>query len=263
MKTNTFLFTLLSILLYTPQFLSAQAPFTDRVILQDGSRHDGLIIEQKPGEHIRLLRQAEGDTLTLAMETIDRIVRISPEAPAVPDGLPPTAPPARPDFGTNRYMVLLRGSTGGGDYAFHGLGMAVGLRMGHGLEIGLGAQYFGQYSDNTIPQRQLIPLTLDLRYRLNNSPNGRFSSLLSLETGIAFSLNNDYYDWGRNRQVSVTDGFYLHPALAFQAYLVPNVGLLLDVGYQFNSGRVVPAEGGGPLTTKRFSNAIVRGSIFF
>jgi hypothetical protein len=263
MNTTNPLIILPALLLLAPLQLFTQAPFTDQVLMEDGTRHDGLIVEQKPGEYIRLWRQAVGDTLTLIMDDIDRMLRIAPESTTDPTDRAPDAIPADRDFGSNRFMVLLRGSTGGGDYAFHGAGMAVGLRIGHGLEIGLGAQYFGQYSDNTIPQRQLIPLTLDLRYRLNTSPGGRFASLISLESGLAFSLNKDYFDWGRNRPVSIRNGFYLHPALAFQVYLVPNFGLLLDVGYQFNSGQVVPFEGGGPLTTKRYSNAIVRGSLFF
>jgi hypothetical protein len=263
MNTTNPLIILPALLLLAPLQLFTQAPFTDQVLMEDGTRHDGLIIEQKPGEYIRLWRQANGDTLTLAIEDIDRMLRVTPDTPASVVGINQAAAKGNSPFGTNRYVAMLRISTGGGDYSFHGAGMAVGLRVNNDLQIGIGAQYFGQYSDNTIPQRQLIPLTLDLRYRLNTSPSGRFASLLSLETGLAFSLNKDYFDWGRGQQVSVTNGFYIHPALAFQGFITPNFGLLIDLGYQYNGGHVVAADGGEQLSTKRYSNVILRGSFFF
>ena len=51
----------------------------DRVIMLDNAIYEGIIIEQKPGEHIKILRLPEKDTLTLSLESIDRIEKIITE----------------------------------------------------------------------------------------------------------------------------------------------------------------------------------------
>lgn len=96
----------------------------DRVIMLENTIYEGIIIEQKPGEHIKILRLPEKDTLTLSMESIDRIEKIitersmnsrndqskgmakmqnlsaikEPPPPFAPET--PTAPPAPPVLGT-------------------------------------------------------------------------------------------------------------------------------------------------------------------
>lgn len=86
----------------------------DKVIMLDNTVHEGIIIEQKPGEHIKILRIPQKDTLTLSMESIDRIEKILTERtknpsdntrsdisnatnPSVPKtSVTPPAPPAPP-----------------------------------------------------------------------------------------------------------------------------------------------------------------------
>jgi hypothetical protein len=254
---------LIPILFLIPMYSKAQLPMQDQVLMEDGRKLDGLIIEQKPGNYIRLWRLTEGDTITLEMDAIDRILRVpSSSTTAFPDSSDRTGKPKK-SFGTNRQYGLLRFGAGAGEYGFLGGGIGAGMRVNQDLEIGIGAQYFGQNGGNSFPSRKILPLTMDLRYRLSHSRSGRFSSVLSLETGLAFSMNKDYYDEGRGRQVSIKNGLYVHPAIAFRTYFTPNFGLILDLGFQYNEGRLVANDSGEFLVIKRFSNIIVRGSLFF
>lgn len=71
---KTILSIITSILLTSVMY--GQYETEDRVIMLNDAIHEGIIIEQKPGEHIKLLRLPEKDTLTLAMESIDRLEKI-------------------------------------------------------------------------------------------------------------------------------------------------------------------------------------------
>lgn len=55
---------------------SARAQFVERVYLKDSTYYQGWIIEQIPQENIKILREAEGDTLTVETGSIWKIVRI-------------------------------------------------------------------------------------------------------------------------------------------------------------------------------------------
>jgi hypothetical protein len=51
---------------------------TDRIVLHDQRVHEGVILEQIPGERILLYRTATKDTLTIEMDDISRMIRIVP-----------------------------------------------------------------------------------------------------------------------------------------------------------------------------------------
>jgi len=252
---------LIPALLLIPIWAMAQFPFLDQVVMEDGRKLDGLIIEQKPGAHLSLWRPDEGDTLVLHMDQIDRILRIT--APMISQTDPEKMPEEIKEvkYGTNRFTTLIRGAHGGFTYGFHGAGLAIGMRIHPGIEIGLGAQYFGEYTNNAF--HQIMPLCLESRFRLYRSKSGRFERLFSLETGINFSLNKYFWNHERGEFLSIRNGYYLHPALGFKIYLFPNLGLILDLGYQLNTGHLHTYDTKERLGYKRYHNAIVRGSLFF
>lgn len=59
----------------TQSRLTAQTS-QDAVYLTNQKFYQGIVIEQKPGEYIRLLRLPERDTLQFEMDDIDRIVKL-------------------------------------------------------------------------------------------------------------------------------------------------------------------------------------------
>jgi hypothetical protein len=252
---------LIPILFLIPVYSMAQLPMQDQVFMEDGRELDGLIIEQKPGVHLRLWRPDEGDTLVLHMEQIDRILRIPAPMISQTDPEKMSEEIKEVNYGTNRFATLIRGAHGGFTYGFHGAGIAVGFRMHPGIEIGIGAQYFGEYTNKAF--RQIMPLCLESRFRLHRSKSGRFERLFSLETGINFSLNKYFWNHERGEFLSITNGYYLHPALGFKIYLFPNLGLILDLGYQLNTGHLHTYDTKERLGYKRYHNAILRGSFFF
>jgi hypothetical protein len=241
--------------------LSGQTAPQDAVYLLDAQAYQGLIIEQKPGEHIKLLRQPEGDTLQFEMEQIDRIAKILPAGAPEATAAAPAAPEQR--FNQRLFYPMIHGWMGGGDYAFQGLGISVNHRITGRAEAGLGVHYLGQTSDNSPHQRQTIPLTADLRYAFSESRSGRFAASLALSTGYNFTLNREYFDPRENVQVSVSDGWYFSPGLSFRANILPNAGLMLDLGYQLSTSRLDLADGGDQLGRRNWNNFALRAGLFF
>lgn len=250
------------ILIAAQSSLFAQAAAAqDAVYLLDARAHQGIIIEQKPGEHIKLLRLPEGDTLQFEMEQIDYIAKIMQKTPVQAQAEAEQAP--RPAFNQRQNFLMIHGWTGGGDYAFQGLGISLNHRLAERTEVGLGAHYLGQTSTNSLHDRQTIPLTADFRYAFSRSRNGRFSTHLAISAGYNFTLNRNYFDPGENSELSVSDGLYFSPGVAFRANILPNVGLMIDLGYQLSTGRVSLAETGQELRRKNWNNLAIRGSLFF
>jgi len=242
--------------------LSAQAA-QDIVYLTSGLSHQGIVIEQKPGEYIRLLRLPERDTLQFSMEAIDRIVKIvAPENSLLPENTArPTAPEKR--FNTNQYVAMLNGYIGGGKYALVGIGMSVGRSFGDRWQAGLGVQFIHQTSSNTFPNQQIIPITADFKFKISESPKGRFATLLALSAGYNISVDDEQFDSGLSNNIRITDGVFFNPSIAFRVNILRNAGLMFDVGYQFSSGNIYNVESGDLIDKRTWHNFAARGSLFF
>jgi hypothetical protein len=229
--------------------LSAAYGQTDAPVaidLPDANANPGAIIEQKhgPGFPERSSQQLEMGQSERGAET-----------------LPAAAP--QQGFNQRAFYPMLHGWIGGGDYAFQGLGISVNHRITGRAEAGLGVHYLGQTSDNSLHQRQTIPLTADLRYAFSESRSGRFAASLALSTGYNFTLNREYFDPRENVQVSVSDGWYFSPGLSFRANILPNAGLMLDLGYQLSTSRLDRADSGDQLGRRNWNNFALRAGLFF
>jgi hypothetical protein len=243
------------------QNLNAQQRITDKVILLDSTIYEGVIVEQKPAEYVKVWRLREGDTLTVEMDQIDRLVRVS-QSPSEQDNGPGTEGPTS-RFNNRPFGIMVHRGTGGGDYAFVLMGMSVIYRMTDAFEAGIGGNYHGQTSSNTFPERKFVSVTADMRYRLTQSKSGRFASLISLSTGVAFSLNKDYYDVDRNARMQINNGFYLNPAIALRLNIFENMGLMAELGYQMNSGSLINLDTDSQINTKQYDVFQLKGTIFF
>lgn len=144
--------------------LSAQAA-QDIVYLTSGLWHQGIVIEQKPGEYIRLLRLPERDTLQFSMDAIDRIVKIV--APTN-SSLPENAVKPVSLFNQNRYVAMLNFYIGGGKYSLGGIGMSVGRSFNDRWQAGIGIQYIQQTNSNIFPNQQIIPITADFKFNIRS-----------------------------------------------------------------------------------------------
>ena len=242
--------------------LSAQAA-QDIVYLTSGLSHQGIVIEQKPGEYIRLLRLPERDTLQFSMDAIDRIVKIvAPANSTLPENTTrPTAPEKR--FNTNRYVAMLNCYIGGGKYSLVGIGMGVGRSFGDRWQAGLGVQFIHQTSSNTFPNQQISPITADFKFKISESPKGRFATFLALSAGYNISVDDEQFDSGLSNNIRITDGVFFNPSIAFRVNVLRNAGLMFDLGYQFSSGNIYNVESGDLIDKRTWHNFAARGSLFF
>ncbi len=239
----------------------AQLAPRDRVLLTDGTFYDGIVIEQKPGEHIRLLRLPESDTLTVALNDIDKLIRLmqdenpAPESQLIDHG-------TAGFFNTSDIVLMIHGWSGGGDYEFAGFGLGVAYRLKPRLETGLAVHYLGSlYSPE--PDRYLIPLTATVRYRLSSSARGRFSSLAAINAGYGFTLNRRFFDAALETELEMSNGLYLNPALGFRMNVLNNAGLMLEIGYQMTTSNMRDTSSGETLRRKMWHNLAVGGTLFF
>lgn len=257
---------ILSLIFLVSCFANTQAQTTaqETVFLTNQSSYSGIVVEQKPGEYIRLLRVPELDTLQFHMDSIERVVRITAPAPvAAEDALPPTEPHKR--FNQNPHIVMLHGYVGGGDYSLGGFGVTFSHNLHNRWWVGLGAHYIGQTGsyNATYPDRQIVPITADLRWNFSQSGSGRFVSMLALNAGYYFGLNNRYRDENLGIEVHARNGLFFNPSVAFRANVLPNAGLMLDLGYQLTTSSLFDTGNDTLIKRKQWHNFALRGTVFF
>jgi hypothetical protein len=239
-------------------------------VLHDQTSHDGVILEQVPGERLVFYRLAQKDTLTINIENISRMIRLVPgiaENSAEVKENPIKSRSFKP-FNTAPAYVMLHYATGGGsggDYIFHGFGLSVGANTYWGLQVGFSAQYFSGESNvgQWQPSRQTVPLGLDARYIIKSAGNGRFTTLLAVSGGYNFTLNGQYYDEAYQTNFKIGNGVFFHPGIAFRVNLWQNTGLMFDIGYLFNSASLTHVASGEKTRQLAWHNILLRGSFFF
>jgi hypothetical protein len=243
---------------------------TDRVVLLDQTSHDGVILEQVPGERLVLYRVAQKDTLTINIENISRMIRLFPGIAenSVEVKENPIKSRSFKPFNTGPAYVMLHYATGGGsggDYIFHGFGLSVGANTYWGLQVGFSAQYLSGESNvgQWQPSRQTVPLGLDARYIIKSAGNGRFTTLLAVSGGYNFTLNGQYYDDLSRVNYKIGTGFFFHPGLAFRINFWQNTGLMFDIGYLYNYAPLIHLDSGTKTSQTAWHNIILRGSFFF
>lgn len=238
----------------------------DKIFLSDQTAYEGIVIEQKPGEYIRLLRIPEKDTLQIAYENIEKMTRLVADE-TVPGGQIKGKSEIRAAakmYNSRRTYGMVHGVTGGGDYAYAGFGLSFGVNVNPNFQIGMGVHYFGQLSDplNT-PSRQTFPLALDLRHTILRSKSGRFSTMLGLSGGVNFTINGDYYDEVLFANMRMGNGYYFNPSIGLRMNILENLGLMLDVGYHYNNSRLLRSDSGNQIGTVDWHNILIRGTLFF
>lgn len=257
--------TLLIVIFFTQAAIS-QMKALDKIFLTDQSAYEGIVIEQKPGEYIRLLRLPEKDTLKIEYETIEKMTRlVADESDMSPqkskkEGLQPP----KKVYNNRRTYGMVHGVTGGGDYAYAGFGLSFGVNLNPDFQIGLGVHYFGQLSDPlNAPSRQTFPLALDLRHTILKSKSGRFTTMLGLSGGYNFTVNGDYFDETLFANMKMSNGYYFNPSIGLRVNILENLGLMLDVGYHYNNSSLLWRDSGDKAGTVHWHNILIRGTLFF
>lgn len=238
----------------------AQSQFTsstDVVHLKTGQTHQGLIIEQKPGESISLWRSAEADTLTFAMDVIDRITKAVPTPVQSKQSL--ISP--KHGFNTNPWSFALQASNGGGDYSVIGFGGILQKRFPtQRATLGLGLHYLGAqngYGVNT------MPIVLHSSYEFSSGWKGRFGSLGFLDLGCSVNMGNNFFDEANQVNVKYGNGLYFNTGVRFRINVLQNTGVWFDIGYLYQNSKLTNVEDNKKLQTKAWHVFQVKGALFF
>ena len=244
-------------MLFTACWVQAQE--ADRVILQDKTTYTGKVVEQKPGEYIRLALTGSSDTLTLQMDEIDRLVKVPAD-----NASGEASGDSNIEFNNNKFYLNLGSSTGGGDVAFKGLGIGLGYRIQPGFSIGLYAEYIGSVGF-ALPEPydfQKLPLILETRYELQEHFDGRGAIYGYLGAGYSITLDDEYREPDLGRFREVTDGFAFKPGLGYRINIFENTGLLLDVNYLLIIDET-RNENKLRIKTNKWSNFMISAKLFF
>ncbi len=242
--------------------LMAQAYDLDVVYINDSISHRGTVIEQKPGEYIRLLETASSDTLTFSMDEIDRLVRIPANSRLPEDGRAQLTESSIPK---HRISPVIYGATGGGDIPFGGGGIGFDYKIKKRIKLGLGVFYFGETSRNRVAtpiQWQRIPITVQFKYDLQQHFNNRGAFYMRTGLGYSVTLNPDYTDSDTAEPRTVTNGVYFNPAIGYRLNIYKNMGITLDVGYLLITDTRID-ERKEPLQNKSWDQAAVTATVYF
>lgn len=230
----------------------------DKVFLLDSTSYTGKVVEQKPGDYIRLAILNTTDTFTFRMVEIDKLIK-------VPGGTEDLESSIKVEqgFNNNQYFVNLGGSRGGGDVAYSGLGIGIGYRLNSRLSLGIHAEYLGESGVGiSAPyQWQKIPVMAEVRYELQRHYEGRGAIYLHSAIGYSATLDDEFQDPDTGVMFDVTDGVAFKVGLGYRVNIFRNTGLLIDLNYLYI--RDETREGNRLIKTNKWSNFNISAKLFF
>lgn len=231
----------------------------DAVHLKSGEVYRGIIVEQRPGESIRLWRLVEADTLTFDMESIDRITKVVTQA--LPDARKDIPLENTQIFNNRRWMTAIFMSAGGGDNSAGGLGVMV-LHHIPKLRswLGFGAHYLG---DTNGYGTSAIPIFLHGNHEFAQLWKKRCSSGVFWDAGYSVNLGGKYFDTGTLQELRYGNGFHSYGGFRFRINILKNAGITADLGYLRHSSQLRNAATDAKVRNKTWHLFLFRGSVFF
>jgi len=203
----------------------------DVIILKNGTKKRGIIVVQKPGAYIQLLAIPSKDTIQIdyaEIEQINKIIEASPiiDSVAVKDVVEDA--PFIP-FNMRKYYVSFNYSLGGGDWSSSAYGINIVRTFTDRIQAGIGFVARGGLNNSNVPIYQSFPITVDLRYKLQEKWNGRTALMFNTSFGYNV-LKGGYYYAGK--YVKISDGAYFQTGIGYRINFSKNIGCIIDLSYQ-------------------------------
>ncbi|MEL7425350.1 MAG: hypothetical protein AAFN81_20345 [Bacteroidota bacterium] len=232
----------------------------DKVHLKDGTTHTGIIIEQKPGSHLKLLRLPEQDTLQFYYSDVDKITKEMSQIETSEDQLKTEKPTLAEQ---EKLLTQIHAYLGGGDYSLAGFGLTLSKPVHNQWLVGAGVHYIAQLNTRPFIRQQDIALTADVKWRYGQSANKRRMGYLSLAVGYYFQLNKDFYYDPINGDATTRNTFYLNPSIGFRWDVFKWAGFMVDFGYQYTTATYFSQSNDERLFNRNFNNIAIRGTLIF
>lgn len=235
----------------------AQTIGPDIVELTNGTSHQGTIIEQHPGKHLKLLQQPSNDTLTFNYKDI-AVLRTVPQKESSPITKENQAMeiPA-PGFNQNTYSMYFSYSINAGDWAHHGAGAGLLRKFAPNLQAGIGAYVHA----GSVYYYNSTAFTGEFRYALQSSLEGRLSLLFSCSLGYQLYFDSERVEEGVPTYLS--NGVYFSPSIGYRFNFTKNTGMTIGLGYQYMGGKKRRQSNDEIIKNKHISNVSLKASIFF
>lgn len=257
--------------------LFAQEKGVDVLVLKTGERLRGIIIEQKPGEYVRLLQIPSNDTIKIELTAIETLIKIidegdqenqknNNEETEQSNNSDIELNPDQIGFNKRAYYVNLGAFVGGGDWSNCSMGLSVVRTFSPKLQAGLGVSAIATLaSKNNDKLDAILPITAEFRYTLQEMWKGRTALMLNLSTGYHAVLQG-YYTVpvvGESDKLALMrNGLYFQPSLGMRVNFTKNFGLLFEVSYQY-IGSKSHYDITGDFIKKHQYSSILFGTKFF
>jgi hypothetical protein len=168
-------------------------------------------------------------------------------------------------YNTKKNYVFTSFALGGGDYPCASLGLNLSRQIFNGDAMaGVAIHYIGTTDDGSRPwtdPAQIFPIMVDLRYKFNESRDGRFATYIIADGGYVISITGN----GENEfgPYKILNGWAISPGIAFRFNVLENLGVMLDITWFHHSSA---REWLPPTVRKDYKHwnlGLVRGHVFF
>jgi hypothetical protein len=255
-------------------FAFSQTEGEDIVRLKDGKEIRGFIIEQSPGQFIKVLQLPSRDTVKIDLSEIETLLKIVTqfEEKKIQDTMQvqkEIAPLLALDttkinfFNQHLFQARLNFSEIFGNYPGEGFGMSLHRSLYSQFKLGLGFCYFSARIIIPYEYRRSFAFFTEAEHNLNLSTSGRFGFFSGLALGYNVDFTPIYKDKYLLQEVALSNGLYFHPRVGFRVNFSKNTGILLDVGYQYIHSNPIDPLTDIKLDSRNWSSVIFRFSLFF
>jgi hypothetical protein len=265
----------LSTMLLVFGFFIAKTGFTqtegdDIVTLKNGEELRGYIIEQKPGVYIRLLQSPLNDTLKIEFDQIEMLrtnvnqIKTKSESDSTETkDLKLELSELR--FNDRKHYVNFGVSRSGGEWNSVNMHLSALRTVSPNLQLGLGINVLGYDGHINHDLQWVLPITLELRQVLRKMKNNRIANMLNLSAGYSVVIDGEYYAGPTSPEnfVVFKNGLFLNPSYGFRVNLSRNVGLIFEIGYQFNRYKTIYNESDEFLKIRSYHNMTIGAKLFF
>lgn len=245
--------------------LCSQTEGEDIITLKDGTVFKGVVIEQKPGKHIKLIQVPSLDTVLIELKNIDLLSKNknfnteSPEDTVYESSLDI---PKLKMFNVNDFHMGLNYMMGGGDFSEIGFGIRLMRNISSSTQAGLSMNYISNVGQNSRFQNS-IPFSLRLSHELREHVTGRTSLLANMNFGYNHMLSNSFTHSNTNEPAYYSSGVFLKPSLGYRLNFAQEAGIEFSAGYQLITSKAYSKETDNLLVKQSWSNVVFTGTLFF
>lgn len=270
---NRFL-VVIAVIFASANFAFSQTEGEDLVQLKNGTSVRGIIIEQRPGEFIRVLQIPSQDTVKIMLMEIETLLKIVPNVneseiihnlpyPQDTVNKPLVDNTVKDGFNQHLFQVRINMARLFLDYAGEGYGFSLHRKIGSTTYAGVGFSYFKGRINLPYQDRKSLAFFGEFSHDIGLSTKGRLGFRGGLGLGYNIDFSESYFDLDANVNAKLSNGLFAHPHVGLRMNLTKNTGLLFDIGYQYIHANLQSLTTKEKIEGRNWSSTVFRISLFF